>query len=111
MAMVAQQAFNCSDELEPLLLEIQSLDEFKILTDVSKRVLTNIDLLLKLEGGKRMEAFISRLKEKIIINKHNVSVESLQYNIIDKNYAVAEQVHKTPSIAFGLMSCHFGHQN
>ena len=73
MAMVAQQAFSCSDELKPLTLEIQSLDEFKILTDVSKRVLTNIDLLLKLESGKRkrMKAFISRLKEKVIINKHN----------------------------------------
>lgn len=71
MAMVAQQAFSCSEELKPLILEIQSLDEFKILTDVSKRVLTNIDLLLKLEGGKRkrMEAYISRLKKKVIINK------------------------------------------
>ena len=56
MAMVAY-------ELEPLLLEIQSLDEFKILTDVSKLVPSSINLLLKLEGGKRkrMEAFISRL--------------------------------------------------
>ena len=66
MAIVAQQASSCSNDLEPLLLEIQSLDEFKILTDVSKGVLSNIDLLLKIEGGKkkRMEAFISRLKEK-----------------------------------------------
>ena len=73
MAIVAQQASSCSNDLEPLLLEIQSLDEFKILTDVSKGVLSNINLLLKLEGGKRkrMEAFISRLKEKVIIKKHN----------------------------------------
>ena len=56
MAMIAY-------ELEPLLLEIQSLDEFKILTDVSKVVPSSINLLLKLESGKRkrMEAFISRL--------------------------------------------------
>ena len=36
-------------------------------------VLINIGLLLKLEDGKRkrMEAFIFRLKEKVIINKQN----------------------------------------
>ena len=62
---------NCSiyDDLESLLSEVQCLQELKMTTTVTKGVLSNIEIITKLEGEKRkaLIELISHLKGKVCI--------------------------------------------
>ena len=55
-------------EMKIILLEVQSMEEFQMDTAISKRVLSNITLLLSLQDDRKntLEAFASRLQEKVM---------------------------------------------
>ncbi|XP_019858382.1 PREDICTED: uncharacterized protein LOC109586630 [Amphimedon queenslandica] len=64
MAVIAEAQ---TVEMKLILLEVQSMEEFKMDTAISKRVLSNITLLLSLQDDRKktLEAFASRLQEKV----------------------------------------------
>ena len=67
---------DCSiyDDLESLLSEVQCLQELKMTTTVTKGVLSNIEIITKLEGEKRKNPSSERQSMYMYVNLHCILV-------------------------------------